>query len=479
MSSKSQSPEDAREAPSLHALKNEVSPDEPWQDDKLNRRKIADNLTNLIQGQSRPLTISLSGSWGTGKTFLLERWRQDLENKGVKSIYFNAWEDDFCDDPFIALIGQLSASLSKDKKRFPGLGADIKSVAAPVLRNLFENLSTATTGGLIRIDVDKLRESFANKALDAYSDQKENIKKLKSSLEAMSQKIVEETEHPLVFIIDELDRCRPTFAIELLEKVKHIFDIPNIVFVFGINREELCSSIESIYGQISSSIYLRRFFDMEFILPKVNSENFCRYLLEEVYDLKSLSKRRPDERNFITSIDTLPVFCGRLDLSLRDLDYCARSLAFVLKNYASRDSESRSYFYPFTVVLLIVLRIKNRILYRRFVKNECLASEVINYIDEIIPENNLKNNLRRVMAAMEIQLCSFNQIASEQMSLLMKRKDLSHPEYLSEKTKENPERIGEIFGRISPFGDLDYQGDLVGSISSLIELVEMSSDNER
>ena len=245
------------------------------------------------------------------------------------------------------------------------------------------------------------------------------------------------------------------------------------------SKEELCSSIESIYGQISSSIYLRRFFDMEFILPKVNSENFCRYLLEEVYDLKSLSKRRPDERNFITSIDTLPVFCGRLDLSLRDLDYCARSLAFVLKNYASRDSESRSYFYPFTVVLLIVLRIKNRILYRRFVKNECLASEVINYIDEIIPENNLKNNLRRVMAAMEIQLCSFNQIASEQMSLLMKRKDLSHPEYLSEKTKENPERIGEIFGRISPFGDLDYQGDLVGSISSLIELVEMSSDNER
>ena len=478
MSSKSQSPEDAREAPSLHALKNEVSPDEPWQDDKLNRRKIADNLTNLIQGQSRPLTISLSGSWGTGKTFLLERWRQDLENKGVKSIYFNAWEDDFCDDPFIALIGQLSASLSKDKKRFPGLGADIKSVAAPVLRNLFENLSTATTGGLIRIDVDKLRESFANKALDAYSDQKENIKKLKSSLEAMSQKIVEETEHPLVFIIDELDRCRPTFAIELLEKVKHIFDIPNIVFVFGINREELCSSIESIYGQISSSIYLRRFFDMEFILPKVNSENFCRYLLEDVYDLKGLSNRQVHEHGFIISIDTLSVFCGRLDLSLRDIDYCARSLAFVLKNYLSRYSKSKIYFneFIFIIVLLIVLRIKNRDLYQRFIKNECLASEVINYIDEIIPENDPNSFLSIIIASMEINLCSLNRTASEQMRLI-DNKELTHLGYFSKKTKQNQQRIKNVLRNAGRFTHFDYQEGLLGSISSLIELVEMSDDD--
>ena len=71
-----------------------------------------------------------------------------------------------------------------------------------------------------------------------------------------------------MFIIDELDRCRPTFAIELLERVKHIFDVPNIVFVFGINRAELVKSLESIYGEIDAGTYLRRFFDMEFVLPE-------------------------------------------------------------------------------------------------------------------------------------------------------------------------------------------------------------------
>ena len=75
----------------------------------------------------------------------------------------------------------------------------------------------------------------------------------------------------MVFIIDELDRCRPTFAIELLERVKHIFDVPNIVFVFGINREELTKSLRSVYGEIEAEEYLRRFFDMELRLCRIRT----------------------------------------------------------------------------------------------------------------------------------------------------------------------------------------------------------------
>ena len=78
-------------------------------------------------------------------------------------------------------------------------------------------------------------------------------------METMSTRVVEETRQPLVFVIDELDRCRPTFSIELLERVKHIFDVPGMVFVFGVNRNELCSSIKSIYGEIDADVYLRRF----------------------------------------------------------------------------------------------------------------------------------------------------------------------------------------------------------------------------
>lgn len=67
-----------------------------------------------------------------------------------------------------------------------------------------------------------------------------------------------------MFFIDELDRCRPTFAIELLERIKHLFDIQNIVFVLSIDKEQLEASTAAAYGSaINAPEYLRRFIDLE------------------------------------------------------------------------------------------------------------------------------------------------------------------------------------------------------------------------
>ena len=104
---------------------------------------------------------------------------------------------------------------------------------------------------------------------------------LKKGLEKLSEAVFKRLQHPLVFIIDELDRCRPTFAIELLERVKHIFDVPYLVFVFGINRDELCKSLSSIYGEINTDVYLRRFFDFGFQLQEVESQAFVEHLIDK------------------------------------------------------------------------------------------------------------------------------------------------------------------------------------------------------
>ena len=67
---------------------------DPWADDLLDRRELAAKLTVLVRNQTVPLRISLHGAWGTGKTFLLQRWAQDLRNEGFRAVYFNAWEED-------------------------------------------------------------------------------------------------------------------------------------------------------------------------------------------------------------------------------------------------------------------------------------------------------------------------------------------------------------------------------------------------
>ena len=106
-----QEPDSTDAPPALPALKivePKVDPDEPWGDDVLDREEIATRLTSIVRGQEAPFVISLDGRWGTGKTFLLDRWAHDLRNKGFEAIYFNAWEDDFNDDPLLAIVGQLS-----------------------------------------------------------------------------------------------------------------------------------------------------------------------------------------------------------------------------------------------------------------------------------------------------------------------------------------------------------------------------------
>ena len=91
-----------------------VNPNQPWADDLLNRSEIAIRLTNLIATQTPPLSISLDGQWGTGKSFLLLRWKEHLKQEGFEAIYFNAWEDDFCDDPILAILGQLQETFKDE-----------------------------------------------------------------------------------------------------------------------------------------------------------------------------------------------------------------------------------------------------------------------------------------------------------------------------------------------------------------------------
>ena len=381
--------EDLKKELRLKLPEPKIAPKDPWADDALDRSKVAESLTNLVRNQSDSLVICLNGHWGTGKTFLLKRWQNDLEQEGFHAIYFNAWEDDFCDDPLVAIIGQLSEFL-KEKEGLKEYAPKIKKALKPLLTRTLQGMTKKFTG----VDLSALQEQFVDNALEEYSLQRQNKVRLKEQLNAMSAMVVEETGQSLVFVIDELDRCRPTFSIELLERVKHIFDVPGMVFVFGINRDELCSSIKSIYGEIEADVYLRRFFDMEFLLPEASSENFCahlieRYKLKEFFSKLSDSAETPVHNNDFDIFHSLfPLFYSRLDLSLRDIDHCIRSMAFV-----GRHINVRHYMYPHLLSVLIILRLKNQAFYQGFVKGELYGSKVMDYIDGLVFDEELDSNL--------------------------------------------------------------------------------------
>ena len=135
---------EAQTSLALKLSEPEIDIDNPWADDLLGREEVAARLTNLVAIQEPPLSISLHGQWGTGKTFMLTRWQRALENEDFHAIYFNAWEDDFCDQPLLAIVGQLS-----DYFKDPGLKAIARRAAEMAMPLIQENLFAvlkATTG---------------------------------------------------------------------------------------------------------------------------------------------------------------------------------------------------------------------------------------------------------------------------------------------------------------------------------------------
>ena len=429
----------------LKISESEVDPQQPWSDDLLQRKQVAARLTNLIRHQSAPFVVSIDGYWGTGKTFLLNRWQKELEREGFQSIYFNAWEDDFCDDPLVAIIGQL-ADHFKDGMFSAAIGKIRESAGPLILQNVRGVLKKHT--GLTSVI-----EEDGQDPLDVYSSQRATKDEIKVQLAELAVQVRDDTGKPLVFIIDELDRCRPTFAIELLERVKHIFDVPNMVFVFGVNRSELCSSLQSIYGDIDADIYLRRFFDMEFTLPEVETETFCRQLmvrfrLPELFASLTRSANSPiHQQNFGELYDSIPAFWSRFGLSLRDLDYCVRSVAFV-----GRSLQPRQTMHPWLLGLLIPLKIKNSHLYRQFISGRSLPSEVVNYVDDIVGAQSFTQDHRydgtlRVLDTMEALLYRTERRLYEQpaealnqLELLSTGAGLTSPGHLSRRTQTADER---------------------------------------
>ena len=476
MSEEVQVAADQRELPKLKHPEPDISPEEPWQDDVLDRAKIAEKLTNLLRNQRDPFVISIDGQWGTGKTFLLKRWQIDLEAEGFKAIYYNAWEDDFCDDPLLAIVGQLSEQFKEDA--FREIAKKAGEVAVRLIWKNVKAVIERQTGLVLDLD---LGEQKGRDLLQEYLDQRETKDRLKAELTKLSAAVAEETGHPLVFIIDELDRCRPTFAIELLERVKHIFDVPDMAFAFGINRDELCKALESIYGGIDTTVYLRRFFDMEFMLPEVDAEKFCRSLMnrfhfEEFFcSLSKSSKTNVHANEFHSLSQTFPVLCDHLGLSLRDIDYCVRLIALVGKNL-----EERHFMYPGLLSLLIPLKLKNPTLYRHFIRGECRASAVMDYVDQVVSIPTRDSRLDFPLNVVEASLYfvevkrpedSKEPSVLKQLRLLQNHSKLTHPELLSERTRSaDSERASQLINLIgtgterflcAPRRVLDYVAELI------------------
>ena len=325
-------------------------------------REFADRLSTIVNSIDHSTVIMLDGAWGSGKSTFVRQWIGLLSSKGHQVILFDAFKNDHQDEPFFALAAEIYEHIRKNS---PPNALTFKSKAASVgwfswslgtrfavkfatMRNLsYADIPAATqyakkkrsskqdieNSALEDLIIDGLEEH-----IDQMIEKKKCVRQFRDILEksvhqinkdsASILKLQNEGSRKLVLIVDELDRCMPLFALQLLERIKHIFSVKETCFVIVTHVRKLEETVESVYGITDGERYLEKFYDVRVRLPSVGEKpsyekrgKYLKYLLETM-EIAPFGKALYHN---ITA--TLLPICHMHDVELRSLEKIVTNLA--------------------------------------------------------------------------------------------------------------------------------------------------------
>ncbi|MCX6894211.1 MAG: P-loop NTPase fold protein [Verrucomicrobia bacterium] len=375
----------------------EINPDTPFENDALQRQREIGVLTHLVQSTRQPFVLSVEAPWGFGKTTFIRLWKAHLESQKNVCLYFNAWENDFVDDPLVAFLGEMRKTVEEKTKGenendpINKNWESVKRIGGGVLRKTLPLAIQIATHGLLNQEAvkkavdgvaeeaDKIGEfasTLAKERLEKYEAEKEGIKGFRKNLEGLASEITKKTGNkpPLIFFVDELDRCRPDFAVALLERIKHLFNVPNVVFVLAIDRGQINQSVKAMYGVESKPDgYLRRFIDLSYQLLEPSGDAFALNL----YNRFAFHEYNWQSGQLEAFLKSFAEFARVFGLSLRAQEQC-----FTEINIAMRTNLMIRQF-PVVITFLATLRASKPGIVEELRKGQMEIEDVMEQISSI------------------------------------------------------------------------------------------------
>lgn len=359
--------------------------------DLLERKNTGKQLSELVEKVEDPTVIAIDGEWGSGKSFFLKRWvgAHTHENKGTATtVYFDAFAHDYLDDPLIALTGVIGERFeanddAKSSERWEAAKSAVAILWRPALR-IGLALGTAgvseAAGGVVASGLAAGNEELT-KASESFWKKEDGKRAAMNHFLSALATLTEPAEdggdpQKLVVVIDELDRCRPDYALALLEVVKHFFAVPHVHFVLGVNLVELQNSVRSRYGdRVNASLYLQKFISISMRLPR-HLEAVEKKPVQLAYYSETAIVMGLNESN----VEVVRTYLERVmpieTLSIRGIQKVLSQIALLPK---SPNQFERLYpGYQIVISGLIVLKIAYPELYERAINGNLEMTEVSN-----------------------------------------------------------------------------------------------------
>jgi hypothetical protein len=326
----------------LSAEEQENYQADPFFDCMPGAEDFAKALEKDILTKETPYVLLLEKNYGMGKTFFSTRLAQYLRNNKLEAIYFSAWENDYLPDPFLSfskeLIGYFnkkitqSAESAQKTEIFTEL-AETKSNVENFVNILIKFAKSSSLSlPIVKTDIDKIFKEF-KQDLDPVQEFKQQFSEFVQKLE--NQK--------LVLIVDELDRCRPDYAMKVLEIIKHFFDTEGLFVIIPSNQQALDMSLEALYGikKGQSSIcenYFEKFFNKTQEIPEPDYKKVVKNSIKpkHLYEaIKSGHIVEIDDKfnSFNTLIESLSLYGNKAKLSLREMNHVCKEIVHICNHF--------------------------------------------------------------------------------------------------------------------------------------------------
>lgn len=305
---------------------------DPFLDCFESTKTFAKSLLRDIETKETPHSLLLSADYGMGKTFFSTRFTQYLRNKHYDVIYFSVWENDYLNEPFLAFSKEIIKYIN-DKFQFDKY-KDLMADFFESVENVVNSLSLSFLGGALSISAKDLLDNF--KKNDPITDFRIKLTKF----------IAKIPKKKLIIIIDELDRCRPDYAMKTLECIKHFFDIEGLFIIVPTNKNALNDCIKALYGidncnRKNSENYYQKFFNDERIIKKSEEKDYLfiieQYLteerLKEAFEKKLLSSNDYTYNSYSNLKKFYAYYSYRAKLTVRELKDFSIELARICNNF--------------------------------------------------------------------------------------------------------------------------------------------------
>lgn len=345
--------------------------------DLLGREKSVCVFKKLIDECQDGGVIALHGTWGAGKTTFVKMLMSNLPRQDYDCVYYNAWQYDHSNDPLLPLIAEFkNAFADAPKEKVEKFIWSLTKVSLDALPSLGSSIVSLLPGGGLFSeaikDATKKVTEIINGKIDGYLDFKSSIDGFREAIQDCLY-----SDKQMVFFIDELDRCAPSFAVRTLELIKHLFIIPNVVFVLSIDKLQLAHSIRGYYGsqEFDAVDYLRRFIDIEYNLPMGSLKELLTTYAKE-FQFEILCKKKKSNYSFDEFLDFIYLIAAIRKLSIRQIEKWMIALGYALENSKNLNVDAT------TIAMLTYMRTFDYGFYQQYYNWEVKDQEVIDYLEK-------------------------------------------------------------------------------------------------